>query len=112
MSYSIICSNHLLVERAGTNINTSSLEDIILLRHHREFKILNRFYLEKTLGWEAKSDIILTGKKKQDCWELIKSNWILNENWNLIIKHFLWPSFQLEDLACINIYWFNTSNGS
>lgn len=96
----------------GTNINTSSLEDIILPRHRREFKILNCFYLEKTSGREAKSDRILSGKKKRDCRELIKSNWILNENRNLIIKRFLWPSFRLEDLACINRFWFNTSNGS
>ncbi len=33
----------------GTNIKTSSLEDIILLRHCREFKIINCFYLEKKL---------------------------------------------------------------
>ncbi|CAM6006757.1 unnamed protein product (chloroplast) [Sphagnum balticum] len=96
----------------GTNINTSSLEDIILPRHRREFKILNCFYLEKTSGREAKSDRILSGKKKRDCRELRKSNWILNENRNLIIKRFLWPSFRLEDLACINRFWFNTSNGS
>jgi hypothetical protein len=48
----------------GTNINTSSLEDIILPRHHREFKILNCFYLEKTSGWEAKLDRILSAKKE------------------------------------------------
>jgi hypothetical protein len=72
-----------------------SLEDIILPRHHREFKTLNCFYLEKPLGREAKSDRILSAKKKRDCQELLKSNWIMNENWNLIIKCFLWPSFRL-----------------
>nr|YP_010428198.1 hypothetical protein RF1 [Hydnora esculenta]USN93647.1 hypothetical protein RF1 [Hydnora esculenta] len=27
-------------------------------------------------------------------------------------KKYLWPSFMLEDLACINRYWFNTNDGS
>nr|YP_010159274.1 hypothetical chloroplast RF19 [Philenoptera violacea]QRG31553.1 hypothetical chloroplast RF19 [Philenoptera violacea] len=27
-------------------------------------------------------------------------------------KIFLWPNYRLEDLACINRYWFNTHNGS
>jgi len=27
-------------------------------------------------------------------------------------KLFLWPKYRLEDLACINCYWFNTHNGS
>ena len=44
-----------------------------------------------------------------------------NENWakkirdkNELIqsKFFLWPNYRLEDLACINRYWFNTNNGS
>nr|YP_010375311.1 hypothetical protein RF1 [Pontederia vaginalis]QXU59091.1 hypothetical protein RF1 [Pontederia vaginalis]QXU59177.1 hypothetical protein RF1 [Pontederia vaginalis] len=27
-------------------------------------------------------------------------------------KLFLWPNYRLEDLACMNRYWFNTNNGS
>nr|YP_010690815.1 Ycf1 protein [Spatholirion longifolium]WBU14695.1 Ycf1 protein [Spatholirion longifolium] len=27
-------------------------------------------------------------------------------------KLFLWPNFRLEDLACMNRYWFDTNNGS
>nr|YP_010339914.1 Ycf1 protein [Exochorda racemosa]UOA66131.1 Ycf1 protein [Exochorda racemosa] len=28
------------------------------------------------------------------------------------LKLFLWPSYRLEDLACMNRYWFNSNNGS
>nr|YP_010888380.1 hypothetical chloroplast RF19 [Pedicularis rhinanthoides]YP_010889012.1 hypothetical chloroplast RF19 [Pedicularis elwesii]WJJ68157.1 hypothetical chloroplast RF19 [Pedicularis rhinanthoides]WJJ68862.1 hypothetical chloroplast RF19 [Pedicularis elwesii] len=28
------------------------------------------------------------------------------------LKLFLWPNYRLEDLACMNRYWFNTINGS
>nr|YP_009231673.1 hypothetical protein RF1 [Hydnora visseri]ALZ49991.1 hypothetical protein RF1 [Hydnora visseri] len=27
-------------------------------------------------------------------------------------KKYLWPNFRLEDIACMNRYWFNTNNGS
>lgn len=27
-------------------------------------------------------------------------------------KFFLWPNYQLEDLACLNCYYFGASNGS
>nr|YP_010690648.1 Ycf1 protein [Cartonema parviflorum]WBU14359.1 Ycf1 protein [Cartonema parviflorum] len=27
-------------------------------------------------------------------------------------KRFLWPNYRLEDLACMNRYWFDTNNGS
>nr|QFQ47184.1 hypothetical chloroplast RF1 [Allomorphia sp. Liu 681] len=28
------------------------------------------------------------------------------------LKSFLWPTYRLEDLSCINRYWFDTNNGS
>nr|UTM94595.1 Ycf1 protein [Kerriothyrsus sp. 795] len=28
------------------------------------------------------------------------------------LKYFLWPTYRLEDLSCLNRYWFNTNNGS
>nr|YP_009300051.1 hypothetical chloroplast RF19 [Pelargonium tetragonum]YP_009300063.1 hypothetical chloroplast RF19 [Pelargonium tetragonum]AJB99965.1 hypothetical chloroplast RF19 [Pelargonium tetragonum]AJB99977.1 hypothetical chloroplast RF19 [Pelargonium tetragonum] len=28
------------------------------------------------------------------------------------LRFFLWPNYRLEDLACMNRYWFNTTNGS
>nr|YP_009582575.1 Ycf1 [Alstroemeria hybrid cultivar]QBK84197.1 Ycf1 [Alstroemeria hybrid cultivar] len=38
----------------------------------------------------------------------------LNADANKFIKFklFLWPNYRLEDLACMNRYWFNTNNGS
>nr|YP_010829440.1 hypothetical chloroplast RF19 [Silene alexandrae]WFF48140.1 hypothetical chloroplast RF19 [Silene alexandrae] len=37
-----------------------------------------------------------------------------NRKKNTIIKYkaFLWPNYRLEDLACMNRYWFDTNNGS
>nr|YP_010456528.1 hypothetical protein RF1 [Parnassia gansuensis]UUA67660.1 hypothetical protein RF1 [Parnassia gansuensis] len=35
-----------------------------------------------------------------------------NKNQVIKFKRFLWPNFRLEDLACMNRYWFDTNNGS
>ena len=35
-----------------------------------------------------------------------------NKNKLMKLKLFLWPNYRLEDLACMNRYWFDTHNGS
>nr|YP_010935104.1 hypothetical protein RF1 [Craterostigma nummulariifolium]WKW53035.1 hypothetical protein RF1 [Craterostigma nummulariifolium] len=41
------------------------------------------------------------------------SNHLDREKNQLIkLKLFLWPNYRLEDLACMNRYWFDTNNGS
>uniref|UniRef100_UPI0031F3ECC1 hypothetical protein RF1 n=1 Tax=Macrosolen parasiticus TaxID=3134736 RepID=UPI0031F3ECC1 len=62
----------------------------------------------------------LKNKKKIFCNRTnVKHYGILDENKNFDIekkklmkfKFFLWPNFRLEDLTCINRYWFDTNNG-
>nr|YP_009867564.1 hypothetical protein RF1 [Cratoneuron filicinum]QKG04686.1 hypothetical protein RF1 [Cratoneuron filicinum] len=93
------------------NIKTSfkliNLEDIILSRHCKELKVLNLLYLDKNKTSNLDKYFVKKNEEK-----LIKLHKIRDENQSLIIKHFLWPSFRLEDLACINRFWFNTNNGS
>nr|WAX01852.1 Ycf1 protein [Garuga floribunda var. gamblei] len=44
---------------------------------------------------------------------LDKSKGLAREKKKLInLKFFLWPNYRLEDLVCMNRYWFNTNNGS
>nr|YP_010571620.1 hypothetical protein RF1 [Stachyurus himalaicus]UZH32880.1 hypothetical protein RF1 [Stachyurus himalaicus] len=35
----------------------------------------------------------------------------IDKNKLMKLKLFLWPNYRLEDLACMNRYWFNTNNG-
>ena len=35
-----------------------------------------------------------------------------DKNEEMKYKFFLWPNYRLEDLACMNRYWFDTNNGS
>jgi hypothetical protein len=92
--------------------NLINLEDIILSKHHKELKVLNLFYLDKNKINKNKSLNLNKYFVKKNDKKLIKLQKIKNQNQNVIIKHFLWPSFRLEDLACINRFWFNTNNGS
>nr|YP_009041054.1 Ycf1 [Tetraphis pellucida]AIB08491.1 Ycf1 [Tetraphis pellucida] len=92
--------------------NSISLEDIILLKHRKELKILNLLYLNKNESQEIKFNKEFFEKNKYDYEKQIKLKKIQNKNQILVIKRFLWPSFRLEDLACANRFWFNTNNGS
>lgn len=87
------------------NFSLTNLEDIMLPRHRKELKVLNLLYLNKNIDFEK--DFITKNEEKT-----INLDKIKDKDQNLTIKHFLWPSFRLEDLACMNRFWFNTNNGS
>nr|YP_010267289.1 hypothetical protein Ycf1 [Impatiens macrovexilla var. yaoshanensis]UIF93850.1 hypothetical protein Ycf1 [Impatiens macrovexilla var. yaoshanensis] len=82
-------------------------ENILLYRHRRKLRILI-YFNSKTKNVVNINPIFSNGNKVKN-W-----NQFLNENKNPLIKLklFLWPNYRLEDLACINRYWFNTNNGS
>nr|YP_010318363.1 hypothetical protein RF1 [Setchellanthus caeruleus]ULC82855.1 hypothetical protein RF1 [Setchellanthus caeruleus] len=72
-------------------------ENILSSKRCREFRIL----------------ISLNSKNRNDMHHSVQVlNKRKNLNRNTLLKVFLWPNFRLEDLACMNRYWFNTTNGS
>nr|YP_009993634.1 hypothetical chloroplast RF19 [Gonystylus affinis]YP_009993655.1 hypothetical chloroplast RF19 [Gonystylus affinis]QNO35384.1 hypothetical chloroplast RF19 [Gonystylus affinis]QNO35405.1 hypothetical chloroplast RF19 [Gonystylus affinis] len=50
----------------------------------------------------------------KNCGQVLNRSKYLGSDKNKLIKikFFLWPNHRLEDLACMNRYWFNTNNGS
>nr|YP_010288304.1 hypothetical chloroplast RF1 [Rubia yunnanensis]UKU08906.1 hypothetical chloroplast RF1 [Rubia yunnanensis]UNP54785.1 Ycf1 protein [Rubia yunnanensis] len=98
-------------------VDTNSLdllvpENILSSRRRREFRILicfnsktqNRNLVDIPLFFWTKnnSSQLLNKEKDRD-----------TEKKELInFKNFLWPNYRLEDLACLNRYWFDTTNGS
>nr|YP_008994530.1 hypothetical chloroplast RF19 [Hypseocharis bilobata]YP_008994542.1 hypothetical chloroplast RF19 [Hypseocharis bilobata]AGV02959.1 hypothetical chloroplast RF19 [Hypseocharis bilobata]AGV02971.1 hypothetical chloroplast RF19 [Hypseocharis bilobata] len=89
-------------------------EDVLSPRSRRKLRIL--MSLGSTLG-----SIIDTNKNTnenpivEEPAELTKEEKEeLNKTRNKLMKlrFFLWPNYRLEDLACMNRYWFNTNNGS
>nr|WKV26342.1 hypothetical chloroplast RF1 [Paeonia delavayi var. lutea] len=86
-------------------------ENILSSKRRRELRILICFNSKNRNGitknpvfWNVNNikncDQVLDERKHRDKDKLIK------------LKFFLWPNYRLEDLACINRYWFDTNNGS
>nr|UYC30021.1 hypothetical protein RF1 [Hoya sp. 2 WO-2022]UYC30041.1 hypothetical protein RF1 [Hoya sp. 2 WO-2022] len=86
-------------------------ETILSHRRRRELRILI-YFNSKT--WN-KNPISSTENNCSQSLDLDKENPLnLNKDKNELInfKFFLWPNYRLEDLACMNRYWFDTNNGS
>nr|YP_010141275.1 hypothetical chloroplast RF19 [Rubus xanthocarpus]QQK91435.1 hypothetical chloroplast RF19 [Rubus xanthocarpus] len=83
-------------------------ENLLSPRLRREFRILicfnsrnrNDMHKNSALGNGNKVNSQGLDKSKGLKKKLIK------------LKLFLWPNYRLEDLACMNRYWFDTNNGS
>nr|AIJ28322.1 hypothetical chloroplast RF19 [Trifolium semipilosum] len=88
-------------------------ENLLSTRRRRELRILicldpkNR----NTAHRNTRNDN--ENKKNNSCQILAKNKDLDSETKKLMnLKLFLWPNYRLEDLACINRYWFDTHNGS
>nr|YP_010379563.1 hypothetical protein RF1 [Astragalus gypsodes]UCS40628.1 hypothetical protein RF1 [Astragalus gypsodes] len=84
-------------------------ENLLSNRRRRELRILiclNPQNTRKTIN--CNENKINTG-----CQVVAKNKDLDIETKKLMnLKFFLWPNYRLEDLACINRYWFDTQNGS
>uniref|UniRef100_A0AAU7B6Y8 Protein TIC 214 n=1 Tax=Argentina peduncularis TaxID=3121451 RepID=A0AAU7B6Y8_9ROSA len=83
-------------------------ENLLSPRLRREFRILicfnsrnrNDMHKNSALGNGNKVNSRVLDKSKGYKKKIIK------------LKLFLWPNYRLEDLACMNRYWFDSNNGS
>nr|UOF70140.1 hypothetical chloroplast RF19 [Cerbera manghas] len=82
-------------------------ESILSHRRRRELKI--QIYLNSKN--RNKNPIFCT---ENNCSQSLDKGNHLDKDKNELIKFkfFLWPNYRLEDLACMNRYWFDTNNGS
>nr|QDI96906.1 hypothetical protein RF1 [Panax wangianus] len=88
-------------------------EKILSSRRRRELRILIYFNSKSRKGVD--SNPVFCNKKniKSRSPFLDESKRFDRDKNELIkLKFFLWPNYRLEDLACINRYWFDTNNGS
>nr|YP_010595912.1 hypothetical protein RF1 [Dobinea vulgaris]WAJ58835.1 hypothetical protein RF1 [Dobinea vulgaris] len=74
-------------------------ENLLLPKRRRELRTLICFNSKnrndmRSYVWDKSKDLAIEKKK------------FIN------LKFFLWPNYRLEDLVCMNRYWFNTNNGS
>ncbi|RZC65731.1 hypothetical protein C5167_009429 [Papaver somniferum] len=90
--------------------------DESIKRHRHERVLENRdekiMLLKKT--FYNKKNINNCGTFLEESKHLYKDPKNLDRDRNKLMKwkFFLWPNYRLEDLACMNRYWFDTSNGS
>nr|YP_010587263.1 hypothetical chloroplast RF19 [Corethrodendron multijugum]UZZ46227.1 hypothetical chloroplast RF19 [Corethrodendron multijugum] len=86
-------------------------ENILSSRRRRELRILMCFNPRKTVHRNTINDN--ESKINNSGQVLAKKKDIDRETKKLMnLKFFLWPNYRLEDLACLNRYWFDTHNGS
>ncbi|KAI3910261.1 hypothetical protein MKW92_027810 [Papaver armeniacum] len=77
-------------------------ENILAPRCRRELRIQICLNSEKKITFLEESKHLDKDPKNLD----------RDRNKLMKLKFFLWPNYRLEDLACMNRYWFDTSNGS
>nr|YP_009970596.1 hypothetical chloroplast RF19 [Sinopora hongkongensis]QHD18690.1 Ycf1 [Sinopora hongkongensis]QNE87786.1 hypothetical chloroplast RF19 [Sinopora hongkongensis] len=88
-------------------------ENILSPRRRREFRILicfnsgNRNVMDR-------NPVFFNDNNVRNCGPFLDEDKHIDTDINKFIqfKLFLWPNYQLEDLACMNRYWFDTNNGS
>nr|ADD30917.1 putative RF1 protein [Gunnera manicata] len=96
-------------QRMAGNINKNNYdflvpENILSSRRRRELRILSCLNSRNSVD---RNKVFFNGNNVKNYGQF------LYESKHLIkFKIFLWPNYRLEDLACMNRYWFNTNNGS
>nr|WEG39159.1 hypothetical protein RF1 [Beesia calthifolia] len=88
-------------------------ENILSPRRRRELRIKICFN-SRNVNVEDKNQVFCNGKNARNCGPFFSEDKHLDVDTNKFIKlkFFLWPNYRLEDLACMNRYWFDTNNGS
>jgi hypothetical protein len=82
-------------------------ETILSTKRRRELRIL--------ICFNSRTRNVMCNNVKNKKWGkiLYKSKRFNKDKKKIIkLKFFLWPNYRLEDLACMNRYWFDTNNGS
>nr|YP_010961949.1 hypothetical protein RF1 [Tongoloa taeniophylla]WNH40486.1 hypothetical protein RF1 [Tongoloa taeniophylla] len=88
-------------------------EKIFSSRRRRELRILISFN-SKNINSVDRNRVFCNKKNIKGGNTFLDQSKHLDRDKNELIKLklFLWPNYRLEDLACMNRYWFNTNNGS
>lgn len=86
-------------------------ENILLPKRRRELRTLICFNSKNQNGMQTNPVFFNNGKGGGHV--LDKNKNLAREKKKLIkLKFFVWANSRLEDLICMNRYWFNTNNGS
>nr|YP_010407205.1 hypothetical chloroplast RF19 [Goodyera striata]URF20009.1 hypothetical chloroplast RF19 [Goodyera striata] len=88
-------------------------ENILSSIRRREFRIRICF---NSKNWNVvdKNPRLYNENKIRNCGQFLNEDKHFNTDGKIFMKFklFLWPNYRLEDLACMNRYWFDTNNSS
>nr|YP_010924309.1 Ycf1 protein [Wunderlichia mirabilis]WKB11068.1 Ycf1 protein [Wunderlichia mirabilis] len=90
-------------------------EKILSSRRRRELRILIAFNLNlKNRNGVHRNTVFCKENKIKNWSQFLDESKHFDRKKNELIKlkFFFWPNYRLEDLACMNRYWFDTNNGS
>nr|YP_010857888.1 hypothetical protein RF1 [Trachycarpus martianus]WGM70949.1 hypothetical protein RF1 [Trachycarpus martianus] len=108
---SVARHGNMLVDGDKSNYDFFVPENILSPGRRREFRILICFnsrnwnFVDRNLVFCNENNIRNSGK-------FLNEDKHFNTKKLIKCKLFLWPNYRLEDLACMNRYWFNTNNGN
>nr|YP_010859600.1 hypothetical protein RF1 [Chuniophoenix suoitienensis]WGM74027.1 hypothetical protein RF1 [Chuniophoenix suoitienensis] len=114
---SVARHGNILVDGDKSNYDFFVPENILSPRRRRELRILICFnsrnwnFVDRNLVFCNENNIINSGKFLNED-KHFNTNTNTDTNKFIKCKLFLWPNYRLEDLACMNRYWFNTNNGN
>nr|QXO02589.1 hypothetical chloroplast RF1 [Anoectochilus chapaensis] len=88
-------------------------ENILSSIRRREFRIRICFN-SKNCNVVDKNPRLYNENKIRNCGQFLNEDKYFNTDGKIFMKFklFLWPNYRLEDLACMNRYWFDTNNSS
>nr|QXO02675.1 hypothetical chloroplast RF1 [Anoectochilus hainanensis] len=88
-------------------------ENILSSIRRREFRIRICFN-SKNCNVVDKNPRLYNENKIRNCGQFLNEDKHFNTDGKIFMKFklFLWPNYRLEDLACMNRYWFDTNNSS
>ena len=103
----------IIGNREKNNYDLLVPENILSPKRRRELRIRISFNFKNKNDIHINPEIFNGNNIKKGSPVLEKTKHFWREKNKLIkLKFFLWPNFRLEDLACMNRYWFDTNNGS
>nr|UXR12011.1 photosystem I assembly protein Ycf1 [Christisonia kwangtungensis]UXR12013.1 photosystem I assembly protein Ycf1 [Christisonia kwangtungensis] len=108
-----ISTHQKIIEKRDQNyLDFFVLENILSFKCRRKFRILICFNSKNRNENDIDRNKIVWNKKSST--KVSHENEHLNKKKNklLKLKLFIWPNYRLEDLVCMNRYWFATNNSS
>nr|YP_009335137.1 hypothetical chloroplast RF19 [Hesperoyucca whipplei]APO12195.1 hypothetical chloroplast RF19 [Hesperoyucca whipplei] len=112
---SVAQDSNMLVNRNKNYYDFFVPENILSPRRRRELRILICFnYRNQNWNVVDRNPIFCNQNNIKNSGQFLNEEKHLNTETDKFIKFklFLWPNYRLEDLACMNRYWFDTNNGS